>query len=156
MFSFCMNLMYVIRCKLCFILDCVFFYKLNTYCVVYPAVTGELSKSVATVDSSSNGWMTSACSSLLGATVVTNVFCTSLLSYHCSDELVARDHNNLWFVATVTDRSSVPKPRQSLILLAGRSWLSAASANFAYYRFAWPSHWLVEGNLKKQVTWFVA
>jgi hypothetical protein len=89
MFSFCMNLMYVIRCKLCFILDCVFFYKLNTYCVVYPAVTGELSKSVITVDSSSDGWMTSACPSLLEATVVKDVFCTSLLSYHCSDELVA-------------------------------------------------------------------
>jgi hypothetical protein len=112
MFSFCMNLMYVIRCKLCFILDCVFFYKLNTYCVAYPAVTGELSKSVATVDSSSDEWMTSAYPSLLGATVVTDVFCTSLLSYHCSDELVARGHNNLWFVATVT--SSVAKPRPSL------------------------------------------
>jgi hypothetical protein len=107
MFSFCMNLMYVIRYKLYFILDCVFFYKLNTYCVVYPAVTGELSKSVITVDSSSDGWMTSACPSLLEATVVKDVFCTSLLSYHCSDELVARGHNNLRSVATVTDRSSV-------------------------------------------------
>jgi hypothetical protein len=107
MFSFCMNLMYVIRYKLYFILDCIFFYKLNTYCVVYPAVTGELSKSVATVDSSSDGWMTSACPSLLGATVVTDVFCTSLLSYHCSDELVARDHNNLRSVTIGTHRSSV-------------------------------------------------
>jgi hypothetical protein len=41
MFSFCMNLMYVIRCRLYFVSDCVFFYKLNTYYVFYPAVTGE-------------------------------------------------------------------------------------------------------------------
>jgi hypothetical protein len=42
MFSFCMNLMYVIRCRLYFISDCVFSYKLNTDCVVYPSVTDEL------------------------------------------------------------------------------------------------------------------
>jgi hypothetical protein len=46
MFSFYMNLMlnlmYVIRCRLCFVLDCVFFYKLNADCVFYSAVTGEL------------------------------------------------------------------------------------------------------------------
>jgi hypothetical protein len=27
---------------LCFVSDCVFFYKLNIDCVFYPAVTGEL------------------------------------------------------------------------------------------------------------------
>jgi hypothetical protein len=46
MFSFCMNfmlnLMYVIRYRLCFVLDCVFFYKLNADCVFSPAVTDEL------------------------------------------------------------------------------------------------------------------
>jgi hypothetical protein len=34
--------MYVIRCILCFVLDCVFFYKINVACVFYPAVMGEL------------------------------------------------------------------------------------------------------------------
>jgi hypothetical protein len=37
-----MNLMYVIRCILYFISDCVFFYKLNTNYIFYPAVMGEL------------------------------------------------------------------------------------------------------------------
>jgi hypothetical protein len=64
--------MYVIRCRLCFILDCVFFHILNADYVVYPAVTGEL---------------TSPHSSLLGATVATYVFYSLLLSYHCSDAL---------------------------------------------------------------------
>jgi hypothetical protein len=45
--------------------------------------------SVATVAPSSDGRMTSACPSLLGATVVTGVFCPSLLCYHYSDVLVA-------------------------------------------------------------------
>jgi hypothetical protein len=34
--------MYVARCRLCFIPDCVFFYKLNADCIFYPAVTGGL------------------------------------------------------------------------------------------------------------------
>jgi hypothetical protein len=42
MLSFCMNLMYVLRCRLCFVSDCVFFYKLNADCVFYLAVMGEL------------------------------------------------------------------------------------------------------------------
>jgi hypothetical protein len=42
MFSFCMNLMFVARCRLCFVSDCVFFYKLNADCVFYPAITGEV------------------------------------------------------------------------------------------------------------------
>jgi hypothetical protein len=42
MSSFYMNFMYVVRCILCFISDCVFFYKLNAKCVFYPAVMGEL------------------------------------------------------------------------------------------------------------------
>jgi hypothetical protein len=77
-FSFCMNLMYVARCRLCFVLDCVFFYKLNVDCIFYPAVMGVLMSAydVATVDSSSDG---------LGATIATDVFGLSLLSYHCSD-----------------------------------------------------------------------
>jgi hypothetical protein len=34
-------LMYVIRCRLYFVLDCVFFYKLNVNYVFYPAVIVE-------------------------------------------------------------------------------------------------------------------
>jgi hypothetical protein len=37
-----MNLMNVVISKLCFVLDCVFFYKLNADCVFYPTVMGEL------------------------------------------------------------------------------------------------------------------
>jgi hypothetical protein len=40
--TLCMNLMNVVISRLCFVLDCVFFYKLNAYCVFYPSVTGEL------------------------------------------------------------------------------------------------------------------
>jgi hypothetical protein len=40
--TLCMNLMNVVISRLCFVLDCVFFYKLNADCVFYPAVTGEL------------------------------------------------------------------------------------------------------------------
>jgi hypothetical protein len=42
MFNFCMNLMYVIRCRLCFVLDYVFFYKPNANYIFHPAVMGEL------------------------------------------------------------------------------------------------------------------
>jgi hypothetical protein len=35
-------LMYVARCRLYFILDCVFFYKINADYVFYPTVMGEL------------------------------------------------------------------------------------------------------------------
>jgi hypothetical protein len=46
MFSICiklmLNLMYVIRCRLYFVLGYVFFYKLNIECIFYPVVTGEL------------------------------------------------------------------------------------------------------------------
>jgi hypothetical protein len=56
--SFCINLMYVIRCTLCFILYCVF-YILNTYCIFYPAVTYE-PKSARPVDSSNDRQMISA------------------------------------------------------------------------------------------------
>jgi hypothetical protein len=56
MFSFCKNLMYVIRCILCFILDCAFFYKLNIDCVVYPVVmTDDINTLVATRSHSSDG-----------------------------------------------------------------------------------------------------
>jgi hypothetical protein len=40
--TLCMNLMNVVISRLCFVLDCVFFYKLNADCVFYPAVMGEL------------------------------------------------------------------------------------------------------------------
>jgi hypothetical protein len=93
MFSFCMNLMYVIRCRLCFISYYVFFYNLNVDCVVYPIVAGELDVNtpVATIDSSSDGRMMSARPLLGGVIVVTDVFCPSILSYHCNDALVAMD-----------------------------------------------------------------
>jgi hypothetical protein len=35
-------LMNVIISRLCFVSDCVFFYKLNEDCVLYPALTGGL------------------------------------------------------------------------------------------------------------------
>jgi hypothetical protein len=37
-----MNLMNVVISRLCFISDCVFFYKLNVDCVFYPAVMREV------------------------------------------------------------------------------------------------------------------
>jgi hypothetical protein len=37
-----MNLMNVVISRLCFVSDCVFFYKLITDYVFYPVVTGEL------------------------------------------------------------------------------------------------------------------
>jgi hypothetical protein len=79
-----MNLMYIARCRLCSVSYYVFFYKLNAYCVFYPAVTGELM---------------SIRLSLLGATVATDDFGPSLLSYHSSITLVAMDRLS---VSTVT------------------------------------------------------
>jgi hypothetical protein len=38
-------LMYVVRYSLCFVLDYVFFYKLNADCVFYPAIMDELTSS---------------------------------------------------------------------------------------------------------------
>jgi hypothetical protein len=43
-YTLCMNLMNVVINTLCFVSDCVFFYKLNADCVFYPAVTGELTR----------------------------------------------------------------------------------------------------------------
>jgi hypothetical protein len=37
-----MNLMNAVISRLCFVSDCVFFYKLNADYVFYPAVMGEL------------------------------------------------------------------------------------------------------------------
>jgi hypothetical protein len=95
MFSFCMNLMlnliYVIRCRLCFISDCVFFCKLNVDCVFYPTVTGE---------------QTSTRPSLIGATVAMDVFCPLVRSYHCSDALLAIGRLPMAPVDTVPNRSS--------------------------------------------------
>jgi hypothetical protein len=92
----CMNLMNVNISILCFVSDCVFFYKLNVYCVFYPAVTGEL---MSANPSSSDRKMTSARPSLLWATVATDVFGPSLPSYNCSNALVV---TGLLPVATVT------------------------------------------------------
>jgi hypothetical protein len=55
---------------MCFVSNCVFFYKLNAYCVFYPVVMGELTSARL-----------------------------SLLSYHCSDDLVTMIQ---LFVVTVT------------------------------------------------------
>jgi hypothetical protein len=66
----------------------------------------DISKPITTVDSSSNGWMTSPHPSLLGATIAMGRRCPSLLSYHCSDEPVAHDHSDLQFVTTVHVHSS--------------------------------------------------
>jgi hypothetical protein len=86
----------------CMLLDayCVFFQKLYADCVVLQTECrlyflsisdgwANINTSVVTVNSSSDEWMTSACPSLLGATAVVGVFYPSLLSYHCSDALVA-------------------------------------------------------------------
>jgi hypothetical protein len=67
--------MNVVISRLYFVLDCIFFYKLNADCVFYLAVTGEL---------------TSASLSLLWTRVAMSA-CPSLLSYHSSDALVAMD-----------------------------------------------------------------
>jgi hypothetical protein len=87
MFSFCMNLMYVIRCRLCFLSESV--YKL---CFLSSNDgRDDVIKSVATVDSSSDGWMMPPRPSLLGAIVATGKRRPILLSYYCSDALVAQD-----------------------------------------------------------------
>jgi hypothetical protein len=65
--------MHVVISRLRFILDCVFFYKLDGDCVFYSAVTDEL---------------TSVNPLLLWTRVATDVFGPSLLSYHYSDNLV--------------------------------------------------------------------
>jgi hypothetical protein len=92
--TLCMNLMNVVINRLCFVSDCVFFYKLNADCVVYATVTGwaDVSKPIATVDLNNDVQMTSARPSLLWATVATGIFSRSLLSYHCSDTLVPTGH----------------------------------------------------------------
>jgi hypothetical protein len=88
--TLCINLMNVVISRLYFVLDCVFFYKLNADYVFYPTVTGwaDVGKPVTTVDMSSDGQMTLAHPSLLWATVAVGVFVPSLLSYHYSGALV--------------------------------------------------------------------
>jgi hypothetical protein len=87
-----MNLMNVVISRLCFVSDCIFFYKLNADYVLYPAVTGEL-----TSVSSSLLWTRVATTNDI--IVATGVFGPSLLSYHCSDALVVTGRLP---VATVT------------------------------------------------------
>jgi hypothetical protein len=95
MFSFCMNLMYAIRCRLYFVSQtiCKLCLLLQTECRLCFLSSSnrwaDVSTSVTIVDSSSNSQMTSAHPLLLGATVATIIFCPSLLSYHCSYALVA-------------------------------------------------------------------
>jgi hypothetical protein len=66
----------------------------------------DVSKPVATVNSSSDGQMTLAHLSLLWTTVAISVFDLSLLSYYCSDEPIAHDHSDLRPIATVSNCSS--------------------------------------------------
>jgi hypothetical protein len=97
MFSFCMNLMYVIRCRLCFISQtiCRLCLRLQTECILCYLSSSNgragVSMPVTILDSSSDGRMVTTHPSLLGATIATSVFCSSLLSYNCSNTLVATD-----------------------------------------------------------------
>jgi hypothetical protein len=72
---------------------CRLFFLLQTKCRLCFLSSSDgrddINKHVATVDSSSNGWMMSPRPSLLRATVATDRRRSSLLSYHCSDALVA-------------------------------------------------------------------
>jgi hypothetical protein len=72
-------LIYVIRYRLCFLS------KLYIYCFLSSSDRGDdISKPVATMDYSSEGWMMSPCLSLLGAIVAMSRRHPSLLSNHCS------------------------------------------------------------------------
>jgi hypothetical protein len=104
----CMNYVYVCLAFVwtwCMLLDtyCILFHKLYTYCVFFYKLNADcvflsssnwwanISTPVATVDSSSDGRITSARPSLLGVTVATCILCPSLLNYHYSDVLVTTD-----------------------------------------------------------------
>jgi hypothetical protein len=104
--------MYIIRCGLCFLsveyrLCYLIFQKLNTNCIFYSVVTGELTSacpwllwplvvtgewhqhaitSIATVSPSSDRQMTSSRSSLIGSTIT--LLRPSLLWYHYSDVVI--------------------------------------------------------------------
>jgi hypothetical protein len=94
MFNFCMNLMCVIRYRLCFLSESV--YKL---CFLSSSDRrDDVIKLIATVDSSNDGWMMSPRPSLLRATMAMGRRRLSLLSYYCNDALVAPDQ---FSVATV-------------------------------------------------------
>jgi hypothetical protein len=72
---------------------CRLFFLLQTECRLCFLSSSDgrddVSKPVATVDSSSDVWMTSPHLSLLGATVTMDRRGMPLLSYHCSNALVA-------------------------------------------------------------------
>jgi hypothetical protein len=96
---------WLIECRMCF--------ELETECRFLSSSDGwaDVSLSVATMTPSSDRRMTSACPSLLGAIVATDVFCPSLLCCHCSDILVAMgwlpvDTVTYSLLATVSVRSS--------------------------------------------------
>jgi hypothetical protein len=82
--------------------NCILFHKLYADCLLLQIKCilcflsssnrwADVSTSVATIDSNSDGRMTSTRPSLLGATVATCIFCPSLLSYHCSNVLKVMD-----------------------------------------------------------------
>jgi hypothetical protein len=93
--------MYVIKHRLCFLSEivCRLFFLLQNKCrLCFLSSSDErddVSKLVATVDSSSDGWMTSPRTLLLGGTVATDVFYLSLLNYHYNDNLIATDRLSL-------------------------------------------------------------
>jgi hypothetical protein len=103
-FSFCMNLMYIIRCRLYFVSHpvCRLYLFLQTECILcfLSSSNGwaDVSMSVATVNSSSDRRMTPAQSSLLGAIVATDVFYPWLLSYKYSDVLVTTGQWLQWLM----------------------------------------------------------
>jgi hypothetical protein len=77
------------KCRICF--------KLETECRFLSSGDewADVSLSIAAVTPSSDRWMTSAHSSLLGATVVIGILCSSLLCCHYSDGPVAHGHSDL-------------------------------------------------------------
>jgi hypothetical protein len=93
----CMNSMLYICYKLLicslefWLTECRMCFELETKCRFLFSSDGwaDVSLSVATVAPSSDGRMTSTYPSLLENTVATDVFCPSLLCYHCRDALVA-------------------------------------------------------------------
>jgi hypothetical protein len=87
--------MYIIKCGLCFLSEnvCRLCFLLQTECRLYFLSSSDgwadVNTSITIVDSSSDGRMTSACPSLLEATVAMDVVCPLLLIYQYNGALVA-------------------------------------------------------------------
>jgi hypothetical protein len=96
----------------------------------------------------------SARSSLLGAIVAMSVFCPLLLSYHCSDESVARDHSDLQSIATVPIGSSTwslyyrhYERISSGVPSAGGASVSCCLAQYSCHRWDTPSSQAFDGAI---------